>query len=727
MKKITLIIIVFSIMLASQAYAMRCTGTCASCSSISGGGACNSQAGCTFSAGSCKGTCTPCTTYSSQTTCNAQTGCSWQAVCSDGTCDTTEDCGCSDCEGEQATCQSNYFCSGGACVYSGAGGACADAGGQCQANPCGDYINCEEAVEACTSGYCCTGSCTTRALACGDGICEGEETCLNCETDCGTCTEGPLYIAVREPTDRETIKRGTHLLKIAVFQGKGYTSSVRVFVKSPLLPFGLELYDDRKHNDEGILDGVYANEFVISRDIKPGQYPVTITAEKPGLRAEVTIKLNIDPVLRINLTNFKSAYLLGDGIELSGAVSDFKAAAPNVTLNISLFTLEAQNIYGRSHITDSKGMFSGLYYVSFADPEGEWQLVMRASDKDGNDGMLNLNTTIGAQEGVLYYLINFLSPVKGAQYPRGQKVPVTVEVSEEGKPVGGANVSFSSPAGEQLTLAETEQGVYTGEYAIKLDDPPGQWRVAAQAVKKEGNITKAGGNFIPLQVNPAEISIEFLSPAESTALTGAEMEYKVKAGYPDGTPVRGADLMLKLRDKIKIPMEEIEEGIYAAKYLLGKEETGTLSASVAATDGEGNRGEAKSKDIFVRTRTLPELYMLIAYQKVLRPYWWALASVLLIAGLVLAPHYKVKMLKRKIAKAKAEQEKVKSMQIEVEQEYYSKGAVSKEDFRKLVQQYKERAAKASEQLRSAEELLRKKREPVIKKIYKRLNLLKAKR
>ena len=48
------------------------------------------------------------------------------------------------------------------------------------------------------------------------------------------------------------------------------------------------------------------------------------------------------------------------------------------------------------------------------------------------------------------------------------------------------------------------------------------------------------------------------------------------------------------------------------------------------------------------------------------------------------------------------------MQIEAEKEYYTERDISKSDFKNLIQQYKERFAKAKEQQRLAEEKLEKK-------------------
>jgi len=222
MKKILSIILVIILFLLQgiDVFAASCAGTCTPCSSFTNQATCNAQGGCTWIGPPtkiCTGTCNICNTYTSSASCAAQSGCSWVAVCGDGTCDSSEDCSCSDCEGEQGPCQVNYYCSGGSCVYSGAGGTCAEAGGECKQNPCGTYLSCyTESGGTCDTGYCCTGACTTEVRACGDGECDAGETCLNCAVDCGSCIEEAVNVNFREPLNRDTIKRGTHTRKIKI-------------------------------------------------------------------------------------------------------------------------------------------------------------------------------------------------------------------------------------------------------------------------------------------------------------------------------------------------------------------------------------------------------------------------------------------------------------------------------------------------------------------------------
>ncbi|MBU4501316.1 MAG: hypothetical protein KKA79_01895 [Nanoarchaeota archaeon] len=722
MKKIiiTLLIIILFLFLFQgiDVFAASCAGTCDACSTFSNSASCGGQDGCSWQGPpikACTGTCDICTTYSDQTNCNDQGGCSWTAVCGDGTCDSSEDCSCSDCEGEQGPCQVNYYCSGGSCVYSGAGGTCAEAGGTCYSSPCGTFLSCySETGGSCTTGYCCTGACTTEVRACGDGECDAGETCLNCESDCGACVEEAVSINLREPPNRDTLKRGTHVLKVIVFFGKRPTSSAKVYAEAPFFPEKLRLYDDSVHQDEKQFDGIYANEFIIGKDVKPGDYKIKLTAEKDKARDEEIITLTVDPNLNIKLASLQESYVKGERINLNGEIEDFEKETPNVTVKLSLDRL-GDMLYEQTYKTNVFGQFLDSYLISFADPDGGWNLKITAEDKDGNEGKLNLKPMIGTPAGVTYYLVEFLSPVKGASYSRGETVPISIQVSQEEMPIERAKVTLLSPKGKYLELTELEPGVYTTNYNIDFNDPLGQWRLAVQAIKEIAGVTRAGGNTIPLQIKSGEIRFEILSPIDQTALTGQNIIYRIKAMYPDDTLVRGAELKVELSNNQTLIFFEEKAGIYTTEYLATTQDIGALDAKIIATDTKGNTAIIPSLLLHVEKRTIVELYMILFYRKVIRLYWWAFLTFLIIAGMLYKPTFDIKMLNRILMKSKNEQKTVRAMQIEAEREYYKLRSISKSDFKRLIQGYKERLANAKEQQKKAEEKLGKKLKKVKKK------------
>ncbi|MFA5764503.1 MAG: hypothetical protein WC915_06880, partial [archaeon] len=148
-----------------------CTDTCSSL-----GYNCGTQTVCGVSTncGTCGTgyTCTGGTCVASCTNTCASLGynCGTQTVCGVST-----NCG---------TCSTGYACnSSGKCVCS---STCASLGYNCGTQTvCGVSTNCG----TCSTGYACTGgTCVASTPVCGDGSCNGAETCTSCPGDCGTCS-----------------------------------------------------------------------------------------------------------------------------------------------------------------------------------------------------------------------------------------------------------------------------------------------------------------------------------------------------------------------------------------------------------------------------------------------------------------------------------------------------------------------------------------------------------
>ncbi len=133
--------------------------------------------------------------------------------CGDGSCDPDEACG--TCPADCGPC--GPICGDGACT---GGESCADCATDCGTCPevdccvaqAGPGCATDAALEACVCGldaFCCEttwdaicageakndcGECGGEAPHCGDGLCQGAETCASCEMDCGEC-EGPVGCA----------------------------------------------------------------------------------------------------------------------------------------------------------------------------------------------------------------------------------------------------------------------------------------------------------------------------------------------------------------------------------------------------------------------------------------------------------------------------------------------------------------------------------------------------
>ncbi len=81
------------------------------------------------------------------------------------------------------------FCNGGETCSS-----CPSDCGSCTPIKKSDGSFCSSASE-CSGGCCVYGKCRSSSSYCGDNYCDGDETCLNCSSDCGACA------SVKKPID----------------------------------------------------------------------------------------------------------------------------------------------------------------------------------------------------------------------------------------------------------------------------------------------------------------------------------------------------------------------------------------------------------------------------------------------------------------------------------------------------------------------------------------------
>lgn len=61
------------------------------------------------------------------------------------------------------------------------GETCSQAGGICKSNPCNTYSGCSQLAGACTLGYCCTGTCSTKPTPNGKTVCTDTDTGIKFE------------------------------------------------------------------------------------------------------------------------------------------------------------------------------------------------------------------------------------------------------------------------------------------------------------------------------------------------------------------------------------------------------------------------------------------------------------------------------------------------------------------------------------------------------------------
>ncbi len=571
---------------------------------------------------------------------------------------------------------------------------------------------------ACSSGQCIyvegagSDECSNNAqceATCGDRLCEGEETCQSCSIDCGICLIGQLNIVVQNPTNNQILKRGPLDIYIIPYMGAAKASYVSAEVISDL--FGKKLILESDYPLTG--KGYWGIQTEISKAIMPGEYVITINAQTTDSSDSEVIKVVVNPNLTINLQkSLKQSYSKGERIYFEGNVIDAAGIKQiNKSISIKLINKDTR-ILDKTIWLDNLGSFKEDYLISFADPDGDWKVMIQTQDKYGNYGELVYNIPVRTPVGVAYYTINFLNPLTGAKYKRGDIIPVSIDVKEENKLVKNASVSFLTPFGDYINLNEIKEGTYSGEYKIPLNAPTGNYRLAVQAVKKDDKeIVRAGGNSIPLVIEPVELTINILS--KERTYTNTKIKLSVKVVDSEGNAIKGASAFAELSNNEKVELFEGGDGVYSAYYSVKPEDIGTLTANYKVNDAEGNY-VLSEKQIFITKANAVEvvIYNVRGYAS---RYWYAIIAILLIASVITMPEVSRKIKIARLRKAEKEQKTAKEMQIETERKYYKEKSINKEEFNTLMKDYEERITRSKEEQKNLEEQLSKKLKRIKKK------------
>src|SRR3989344_2327569 len=331
---------------------------------------------------------------------------------------------------------------------------------------------------------------------CGDGSCHPSESCSSCSADCGACppsdggggtttttttTTGgggpaPIIVSIESPEDGQTMKRGVLTLIVKGYRGTNPETDMIVTATSDLFE-GATL----TNNFEQRGPGIYGTNVTINKDVKKGNYVILVHGRRESAVDEHQILVTLDPTINV-ATSIKDSYFKGDRIFFEGEAKYFDGSlAKNSSMEIAIFA-PGDYFFNISTASDQNGKFAVSYPISFAEPEGNWDIRITAKDKDGNEGSKLLKTKVSTPEGVVFYTVNFLSPFKDAEFKRGSVVPITVEVKDEDRPLEKASVEFKDPRGEFLSLKEISPGIYSAEYKLHLHSHGDTWQMFTQAL-----------------------------------------------------------------------------------------------------------------------------------------------------------------------------------------------------------------------------------------------------
>jgi len=390
--------------------------------------------------------------------------------------------------------------------------------------------------------------------------------------------------------------------------------------------------------------------------------------------------------LTLTLNTDKGNYQNGEEIRIFGDVYGSDGITP-VGSGVVTILFSCGEWSRRLSVEIDDGFYEVYYTISFGDKEGTWEILASAVDGAGNTGETS-DTIVVSLPSNIYYTISFLFPPNTIMLPRGSAVMLSLQVKDMGGAlIGGADVSYRSPTNDDVPLLEGAPGTYSATYTLKWDDPTGDWCISAEATTMFGGNLKAGGTYTIVDVRPAVLQLDLLSPSERELGIGEQAEIEVRASYPDGTPVEGATVTLSALGHNNIVLTGEGNGVYKSGAISFENAGGQL-ISLTVVDADNNHVSGNYV-LNIVPAPLPSGVIFLL----------ALVAVVLAIGISAAVLTRKKIYSNKLETIRAEKKHIARLQTEAAEKYFKEGSISRETYDSLMQGHARRMAELDKEER----------------------------
>jgi hypothetical protein len=437
-----------------------------------------------------------------------------------------------------------------------------------------------------------------------------------------------------------------------------------------------------------------------SSQASSGEYLYKITGTGGGISEWIYISLDIKTNLTLTIQSDKTTYEKGQEIQLSGTVRDPNGNAVKsgmVTLNFSTGSWSEQK-----NTTVTNGAFQTEYFITFDKIEGNWTITAFAIDTLGHttNAATKINIIITVPEGYKYYTIAILSPLPGQVFKRGDEVSFTVSIIENEIKIRGATVTMQPPDGTKILFSEISPGVYSKSYRLNMNSQLGNWSVYISGSTGENEMFKAGFNYVPIKVEPTELSLEIIEPTARSFETGEKITLTVKLLYLDGSPVEEGIVSAIKNDGDTLNFKKSGTGLYSTVYTVTDTDLGSLNMQISATDVYGNLGVVKATNFEIIPMQFSSYFV---------RYWWLTAMMLF--GLSISLWYVSRDVSRIVRLRNFKREVIELSRLKKDKaaEYFLRGSISRETYDHLVQEYESKLAKLEKQRHTIEKKIQKKK------------------
>ncbi len=288
-------------------------------------------------------------------------------------------------------------------------------------------------------------------------------------------------------------------------------------------------------------------------------------------------------------------------------------------------------------------------------------------------------------------------------FKRGDTVTFTIYlVDGNDAKIQGADVKACFLTGEEIVFSEGSYGVYSTSYDLGYGFQSGNLSLYVEGKKYEDGKLKAGFNYIDFKVTSVKPVLELIEPKAGDLIEAGEtLTIKIKALYPDGTPVEeGIITAIGPDGKELIFVRSEEPGIYIASYTPTEDDIGSWSLQIKVGDANDNSAVLNGGEIeVVQSRVMT----------LLQRYWWATLTAIIIATTLISYIVYIKLRKVKFSNLGNEILKFEKLKEKNAVLYFSKGEMTRETYDRLSQEYESKVAHLSRKHRLLEKKIEKKK------------------
>ena len=498
---------------------------------------------------------------------------------------------------------------------------------------------------------------------CGNGICEIDEIC---EADCRS--KGLELIA---PKDTALLRGEQATIKV---MPKGFVT----FGMKPSITISgnlgsAELFDDGKHNDGAPNDNIYGAEITVPGSSQKGYEKAIFNVVSGSDQIQVAAYFPVNPEISIDLNANPSNVVVGDKINITGFAA--KKGEPFKGDILVEVDSESGPVFSTTINSDDSGYFTVSYSPNRIDAGSIWEISASTKDSFGNSGFAKTTAYVLSDGGTSTAKITGIEGFSEPTFSPGV-VKVSIEAKKEnGGLLSGAIVSLSFDSGEVFRLAESGNGIYSGEIELSTIQKPGKAKVRVIARKIDGAEVIAGFEVFEMDLKEAEIIIETngllesYSPEETAVFT-------INPEYSTGIPASGGKAEVLIEGK-KYAAIETTPGNFSANIGLAGISEGEKTISILFESPSG------TKKTIERKLTISSAFSSIIAKNIGAILIAIVLVVFLIAAFLIIGKGKSKSKKE----MKEREQEILTAISDIQSRYFNKGMLERKKYYELMLKY----------------------------------------